>query len=77
MFGGGRLETLEAENRLKIGPRTPLGVQTHQFSEPRGPGSYTVRQQLKKKGHDDEYCKAQPRVWHSTVLIQWAEVRGG
>ena len=38
---------------------------------------YTVRQQLTKKGYDDEYCKAQARVWHSTVLVQWAEVRVG
>ena len=38
---------------------------------------YTVRQQLKKKGYDDVYCKAKARVWHATVLTQWAEVRGG
>ena len=37
----------------------------------------TVRRQLTKKGYDDEYCKAQARVWHSTVLVQWAEVRVG
>ena len=30
--GEGRVETLATENRLRIGPPTPPGVQTHQFS---------------------------------------------
>ena len=30
-FGAGRVETPTIQNRLKIGPRTPPGVQTHQF----------------------------------------------
>ena len=34
-LGGGRVETLETESRLKIGPRTPPGIQAQQFSEPR------------------------------------------